>query len=91
MTHQPRLTAGVAALLGLFALGLSACGPHLGDRLTGPLGCGGLLVLILAFYAIVSTLNSTADTATKVLWCLIVFFLPLLGFLLWLFFGPKKA
>jgi uncharacterized membrane protein len=52
-------------------------------------GIGGLIILALALWAIISTINSNASTGRKVLWCLIVFFLPLLGFILWLFFGPR--
>lgn len=52
-------------------------------------GFGGLIILALALWAIISTVNSGASTGRKVLWCLIVFFLPLLGFILWLIFGPR--
>ncbi|MCC1481650.1 PLD nuclease N-terminal domain-containing protein [Roseibaca sp. Y0-43] len=52
-------------------------------------GLGGFIVLALALWAIISTVNSSATTGRKVIWCLIVFFLPLLGFILWLFFGPR--
>jgi len=88
-----RLTAPLVLALMPLSLFLAGCrGPHLGQRLSGEaLGCGGLIVLILAIYAIVNVLNSRADTGTKVLWSVVIFFLPLLGFLLWLLFGPKKA
>ncbi|NBB99149.1 MAG: hypothetical protein GVY34_13450 [Alphaproteobacteria bacterium] len=52
-------------------------------------GFGGLILLALALWAIISTINSGASTGRKVIWCLIVFFLPLLGFILWLIFGPR--
>jgi len=52
-------------------------------------GIGGFILLALALWAIISTINSGASTGRKVLWCLIVFFLPLLGFILWLLFGPR--
>lgn len=79
-------------LLAPLALFVAGCrGPHLGQRVSAEyIGCGGLLVLILAVYAIVNIVGSTADSGTKVLWVLLVFFVPLLGFVLWLFFGPKK-
>jgi hypothetical protein len=54
-------------------------------------GLGGLIVLALAIWAIVSIVGSSASTGAKVLWCLLVIVLPLLGFLLWLFFGPRSA
>lgn len=53
-------------------------------------GFGGLLLLILDLWALVSILNSPRDTGTKVLWVLLVLLLPLLGFLLWLFAGPRS-
>lgn len=52
-------------------------------------GIGGFIILALALWAIISTIGSSASTGRKVLWCLIVFFLPLLGFILWLIFGPR--
>ena len=51
-------------------------------------GIGGLILLALCIYAIVSTVNSDASTGGKVIWILLVLFLPLLGFILWLIFGP---
>ena len=52
-------------------------------------GFGGLLLLILDLWALVSILNSPRDTGAKVLWVLLVLLLPLLGFLLWLLAGPR--
>lgn len=54
-------------------------------------GIGGLILLILNIWAFVSIIGSTASTGAKVLWCLLVLILPLLGFLIWLFFGPRNA
>jgi succinate dehydrogenase/fumarate reductase cytochrome b subunit len=50
----------------------------------------GVLVLIADVWAIVNILQSNAETARKVLWTVIVLVLPLLGFLLWLFLGPRS-
>jgi Phospholipase_D-nuclease N-terminal len=52
-------------------------------------GIFGLLVLIADVWAIVNILQSNADTGAKVLWTVVVLVLPLLGFILWYFFGPK--
>ena len=49
----------------------------------------GLIILILDIWAIVSTVGSKASTGTKVIWVLLILFLPLLGFILWFFLGPK--
>lgn len=51
----------------------------------------GLLVLIADIWAIVNILQSGADTAKKVLWTVVVIVLPVLGLVLWFFFGPKTA
>jgi hypothetical protein len=39
----------------------------------------------------VNIFQSGADTGNKVLWIVIVFLLPLLGFILWYFWGPKTS
>lgn len=54
-------------------------------------GIGGLIVLILDVWAIVSIIGSTASTGKKVLWCLAVIILPILGFIAWLIFGPRAS
>jgi hypothetical protein len=54
-------------------------------------GLGGLVVLVLALWAIVSILGSDASTGRKVLWTLLVLVLPVLGFLIWLIAGPRAA
>lgn len=54
-------------------------------------GFGGLLILALDLWAIISVIGSTASTGKKVLWTLLILFLPILGFILWLLFGPRSA
>jgi hypothetical protein len=54
-------------------------------------GFFGLLLLILVVYAIVKTVQSRAGTLSKVIWVVVLLMLPLLGFILWLLFGPKRA
>ena len=54
-------------------------------------GLGGLIVLVLDIYAIVKILGSGADTGPKVIWILIILLLPIVGFILWLLFGPKGS
>ena len=51
----------------------------------------GVLVLIADIWAIVNILQSTADTGRKVVWTVVVLLLPVLGFLLWLFLGPRTG
>lgn len=54
-------------------------------------GIWGLLVLILDVWAIVNIFQSGADTGKKVLWIVLVVILPVLGFILWYFLGPKSG
>jgi hypothetical protein len=54
-------------------------------------GLWGLLVLIADIWALVSIIQSGADTGSKVLWIVLVVFLPVLGFILWYFMGPKSG
>lgn len=52
-------------------------------------GIGGIIILGLSLWAIVSIIGSEASTGRKVLWCLFVFILPVLGFIVWLLAGPR--
>lgn len=54
-------------------------------------GLGGLIVLGLSIWAIVSIVSSGASTGAKVLWVLFVLVLPILGFIFWLIAGPKGS
>lgn len=53
-------------------------------------GLGGLVLLALDIWALVSIVGSNASTGRKVLWTLLVFFLPLVGFIIWLIAGPRS-
>jgi hypothetical protein len=54
-------------------------------------GVGGFILLVLDVWAIISVVGSRAGTGSKVLWVLVILFLPLLGFVAWLIFGPRAA
>lgn len=54
-------------------------------------GVGGLIVLIADVWAIVNIFQSAADTGRKVIWTVLVILLPVLGFILWYFLGPKTG
>jgi hypothetical protein len=54
-------------------------------------GLYGLIVLIADVWALVNIFQSRADTGRKVLWTVLVILLPVLGFILWFFLGPKTA
>jgi Phospholipase_D-nuclease N-terminal len=51
----------------------------------------GILVLIADVWAIVNIFQSAADTTRKVVWTVIVILLPVLGFILWFFLGPRTG
>lgn len=52
-------------------------------------GLFGLIILVLDVWALVKIIQSSADTGRKVLWIVLILFLPVLGFILWLLLGPK--
>lgn len=53
------------------------------------LGFWGVILLILAVWALVHVGQSSASTGKKVLWIVLIILLPLLGFILWLLLGPR--
>ena len=52
-------------------------------------GIFGLIVLIADIYAIMNIVSSRASTGAKVIWTLLVLILPVLGFVIWFFAGPR--
>ena len=55
-------------------------------------GYGGflwLIVVVLDIYAIIKIAQSSADAIWKAIWIVVVIALPVLGLILWWFFGPK--
>ena len=50
----------------------------------------GIIVLILDIWAIVSIIGSTASTGAKILWILLILILPVVGFIIWFFAGPRS-
>lgn len=53
-------------------------------------GLVGLLIFIADIAAIVTIFKSNAETGMKVLWCLLVLILPVLGLIVWYVAGPKN-
>ncbi|WP_116134573.1 PLDc N-terminal domain-containing protein [Tropicimonas sp. IMCC34043] len=53
-------------------------------------GFFGIILLALDIWAIISIAGSRTGTGAKVLWILLVILLPLLGFIIWFFAGPRK-
>lgn len=54
-------------------------------------GFFGLILLILDVWAIVKVVQSAASTGAKVFWVVLILLLPLLGLIVWFFFGPKDT
>lgn len=54
-------------------------------------GLFGFLILVADIWAIVSTVGSNRTTGAKVLWILLIIILPVLGWLIWLFAGPRAV
>ena len=50
----------------------------------------GLIVLALDIWAIVNIVGSTASTGAKILWALLIIILPVVGFIIWFFAGPRS-
>jgi hypothetical protein len=50
----------------------------------------GLIVLALDIWAIINIVGSNASTGAKVLWALLIIILPILGFIIWFFAGPRS-
>lgn len=50
----------------------------------------GLIILIADIWAIMKTLSSGASTAAKIIWTLVILFLPVIGLLIWLVAGPRS-
>lgn len=54
-------------------------------------GLWGLIVLAADIWAIINIVQSSATTGKKVLWTLLVVVLPVVGFIIWYFAGPKTG
>lgn len=54
-------------------------------------GLLGLLILVADIWAIITILGSGASTGNKILWILVILFLPVIGLILWWFLGPKTG
>ena len=54
-------------------------------------GIGGIILLALDIWALISIFGSSATTGQKVLWSLLVIVLPLVGLVIWFFAGPRSS
>lgn len=54
-------------------------------------GILGLILLVANVWAIINVVGSTATTGAKVLWVVLILLLPVIGLIIWLLAGPRKA
>lgn len=52
-------------------------------------GLLGLIILALDIWAIVKIFQSSATTAAKAIWIIVILLLPVLGLIIWLIAGPR--
>jgi len=52
-------------------------------------GLLSLVILALDIWAIINVVKSRAETGMKVLWVLLIVFLPVLGLIIWALAGPR--
>jgi len=50
----------------------------------------GLIILILDIWALINVVQSRASGLAKLVWFLVIVFLPVLGLIVWFFAGPRK-
>ena len=51
----------------------------------------GLLVLAADIWAIINIFQSSVSNEKKLIWTIAVVLLPVLGFVLWFFLGPRNS
>ena len=49
----------------------------------------GIIIFVLDVWAIASIINTNETMTTKLTWIALVAILPILGFIIWWFAGPK--
>jgi hypothetical protein len=54
-------------------------------------GIVGLIILVLAIWAIIKILGSSATGGKKFLWIILILFLPVIGLIIWALAGPTSG
>lgn len=62
-----------------------------GQEWSGYAGLGFAFALILALWAVFHIAQSRGGPLGKAIWIVIVLFIPFLGFVAWLLFGPRSG
>lgn len=52
-------------------------------------GVLGLIILVLDVWAIIQIFGSSASAGSKAIWIVLILILPVVGLILWWFFGPR--
>ena len=52
-------------------------------------GFFGVLILAANVYALIQVFSSGASAVAKIIWTLLILLLPVLGFIIWFFAGPR--
>jgi hypothetical protein len=52
-------------------------------------GLVGLIILVLSIWAIINIVQSNIEVGKKVLWVLLILFLPVIGLIIWALLGPR--
>ncbi len=89
MTRSLRRFAPITLVFGAMLL-LSGCvgGDNLFELAANPFaGICGLIVLILDIVAIIEIVGSSRDTMSKAIWIAAIVFMPVVGLILYYFFG----
>ncbi|MFQ5570352.1 MAG: PLD nuclease N-terminal domain-containing protein [Rhodothermales bacterium] len=79
-------------LCGLAAVLLTGCGgPNLFERIDRfwSFGCLGTIVVVLDIIALIEVAGSSRSLADKLLWAVLIIIFPVLGCILYYFFGRK--
>ena len=51
----------------------------------------GLLLLVANIWAFINILGSPAPTSVKLVWAIMIILVPLIGFIIWYFAGPRST
>lgn len=52
-------------------------------------GLVSLIILVLSIWAILNIVKSNTEVGKKVLWVLLILFLPVIGLIIWALLGPR--
>ncbi|RJE80997.1 PLDc N-terminal domain-containing protein [Paracoccus sp. JM45] len=50
-----------------------------------------VIIFVLDVWAIAQIINTNTSTKAKLLWILLILVLPVIGFIIWYFAGPKTS